>query len=44
MGRLHGATLQEAVLGNLKPKVNGGRTPWLLGHVARPAGYHLANY
>jgi hypothetical protein len=29
MGRLHGDTLQEVLIGNLKPKYGGGRTPWL---------------
>jgi hypothetical protein len=37
MGRLHGDTLQEAITGNPKPKVSGGRTPWPPGHMARPA-------
>jgi hypothetical protein len=44
MGRLHGDTLQEAATGIPKPKIGGGRTPWLSGHVARPAGHHLASY
>jgi hypothetical protein len=41
---LHGDTLQEAVEGNPKQKVGGGQTSWLAGHVARPAGHHLACY
>jgi hypothetical protein len=36
-GRLHGDTLQEVVIGNLKPKVSGGRTPWPRGWASRPA-------
>jgi hypothetical protein len=43
-GWLHGDTLQEVVTGNPKPKVGGGRTPWPLGHVARPANHHLVSY
>jgi hypothetical protein len=31
-GWLHGATLQEAVEGNPKLKVNGGQIPWLASH------------
>jgi hypothetical protein len=41
---LHSDTLQEAVEGNPKLKVGGGRTPWLARHVARPAIHHLACY
>jgi hypothetical protein len=44
LSRLHGDTLQEAVTGNLKPKVSGGQTPWPPGHVARSAGHHLKSY
>jgi hypothetical protein len=44
MGRLHGDSLQEAVIGNPKPKVSGGRTPWLPGHMARPVGHYLVSY
>jgi hypothetical protein len=44
VGRLHGDTLHEVVIGNLKLKINGGRTPWSPGHVARLAGNHLASY
>jgi hypothetical protein len=44
MGRLHGDTLQEVVIGNLKSKVSGGRTLWPLGHVFRPAGHRLVSY
>jgi hypothetical protein len=44
MGWLRGDTLQEAVEENPKIKVGGGRTPWMAGHVARPAGHHLACY
>jgi hypothetical protein len=44
VGQLHGDTLQEAVTGNLKLKVDGGQTPWPLDHVARPASHHLASY
>jgi hypothetical protein len=43
-GWLRDDTLQEAVGGNPKPKVGGGRTPWLAGHMARPAGDHLVCY
>jgi hypothetical protein len=44
MSQLHDDTLQEMVTGNLKPKVSGGRTPWMPGHVARLAGHHLVSY
>jgi hypothetical protein len=44
MDWLHGDTLQEEIEGNPKLKVSGGRTPWLAGHVAGPAGDHLACY
>jgi hypothetical protein len=44
VGRLHGDTLQKVVTGNPMLKVNGGRIPWPLGHVARPADHHLASY
>jgi hypothetical protein len=44
MGSLLGDTLQEAVEGNPKLKVGGGRTPWPANHVARPAGHHLVCY
>jgi hypothetical protein len=44
MGWLYGDTLQEAVEGNPKLKVSGGPTPWPDGHMARPAGHHLACY
>jgi hypothetical protein len=37
-------TLQEALEWNLRPGVCGGRDPWLVGHVAGPAGQHQANY
>jgi hypothetical protein len=37
VGWLRGDTLQEAVEGNPKMKVGGGRTPW-------PADHHLAFY
>jgi hypothetical protein len=43
-GQLHGDTLQEAVTVNLKPKVGGGQTSWLFGHMARPTGHHLVSY
>jgi hypothetical protein len=43
-GWLCGDTLQEAVGGNPKLKAGGGRTPWPMGHVARPAGHHLVCY
>jgi hypothetical protein len=39
-----GDTLQEAVEGNPKLKVGGGRIPWLAGHMARQTGHHLACY
>jgi hypothetical protein len=42
VGWLCGDTLQEAVEGNSKLKVGGGRTPWATGHVARPVSHHLA--
>jgi hypothetical protein len=42
--RLHGDTLQEAVTGNPKLKVYGGRTPWQPGHVAMSAGHHMVSY
>jgi hypothetical protein len=44
MSFLGGDALQEAVEKNLRPRVYGGRTPWPAGHVARPAGQHLASY
>jgi hypothetical protein len=44
LGWLRGDTLQEAVEGNPKLKVGGGRTPWPAGHMARPAGHHLVCY
>jgi hypothetical protein len=44
MGWLHGDTLQEAVEGNPKLKVSGGRSPWPVGHVARPADHYLVCY
>jgi hypothetical protein len=43
-GWLHGHALQEAVTRNLKLDVGGSRTRWPPGHVARPAGQHLACY
>jgi hypothetical protein len=44
VGRLHGDTLQEAVTGNPKLEVGGGRTPLPPGHVAWLAGHHLVSY
>jgi hypothetical protein len=44
MSFLAGDALQEAVEGNLRPRVGGGRAPWPAGYVARPAGQHLASY
>jgi hypothetical protein len=44
VGQLHGDTLQAVVIGNLKLKVSGGRTPWMPGHVTRSAGHHLVSY
>jgi hypothetical protein len=44
MGWLHCDTLQEVVEGNPEPKVGGGRTSSLVGHVARPTGHHLVCY
>jgi hypothetical protein len=41
---LGGDTLQEEVGWNPRPAVGGGHAPWLAGHVARPAGQHLARY
>jgi hypothetical protein len=43
-GRLHSDTLQEAVTGNPKPKVGGGRSLWAPSHVPRLAGHHLVSY
>jgi hypothetical protein len=43
-GWLRGDTLQETIEGNPKLKVGGGRIPWPIGNVARPAGHHLACY
>jgi hypothetical protein len=43
-GWLHGDTLQEVIEGNPKLEVGRDRTPWLAGHVARPADHHLACY
>jgi hypothetical protein len=43
-GWLCGDTLLEAVEGNSKLKVSGGRTPWPGGHVARLVSHHLACY
>jgi hypothetical protein len=43
-GWLHGDTLQEAVEGNPRLKVDGGRTTWPASHVARIAGHHLPCY
>jgi hypothetical protein len=43
-GWLHGDTLQEAVIGDPKPKVRGGQTPWLPGHVPRLASHNLESY
>jgi hypothetical protein len=37
-------TLQEVVEGNSMQKVDRGRTPWLVGRVAKPADHHLACY
>jgi hypothetical protein len=44
MGWLHGDSLQEAVEGNPKLKVDGGRTPWPAVHMARLADHHLVCY
>jgi hypothetical protein len=44
MSWLHNDTLQEAVEGNPKLKVSVDQTSWPAGHVARPAGHHLACY
>jgi hypothetical protein len=41
---LGGDAFHEAVEWNLRPGVGAGHTPWPVGHVARPAGQHLANY
>jgi hypothetical protein len=43
-GLLHRHTLQEAVTRNLKLEDSGSRTPWLVGHVAKPTGQHQACY
>jgi hypothetical protein len=44
MSFLGGDALQEAIEWNPRPGVGGGRAPWLVGHVARLAGQHLASY
>jgi hypothetical protein len=44
MGCLGGDTLQEVVIRNPRPAINGGRAPWPASHLARPAGQHLACY
>jgi hypothetical protein len=44
VGWLRNHTLQEAVEGNPKLKVDGCQTPWSVGHVARPASHHLVCY
>jgi hypothetical protein len=44
MGFLHGHALQEVVTRNPMLEVSGSRTRWPAGHVARPAGQHLACY
>jgi hypothetical protein len=36
--------LEDVVEWNPRTGVSGGRAPWPAGHVARPAGQHLANY
>jgi hypothetical protein len=43
-GFLHMQVLQEAVTRNPKLEVGGSQTQWLVGHVVRPAGQHLACY
>jgi hypothetical protein len=43
-GLLHRYVLQEVVTRNPKLEVSGSQTQWLAGHVARPAGQHLACY
>jgi hypothetical protein len=43
-GWLHGDTLQETIEWNPKLKVDGGQTPWLVGHMAGRLGHHLACY
>jgi hypothetical protein len=43
-GLLHKHALQEAITRNPKLKVGGSGTRWPAGHVARPAGQHLACY
>jgi hypothetical protein len=44
MNWLHRHALQEAVTRNPKLEVSGSHTWWLPGHVAGPAGQHLACY
>jgi hypothetical protein len=44
MNLLCGDALQKAVVWNPMPGVSGGHAPWLVGHVARPAGQKLVNY
>jgi hypothetical protein len=44
VGWLRGDSLQEAVKGNPKLKVGGGRTPWLVSQVARAASHQLECY
>jgi hypothetical protein len=41
---LGGDALQKEVEWNPRLGVGGGHTPWPIGHVARPAGQHLASY
>jgi hypothetical protein len=43
-GLLHGHALQEAVTRNSKLEVGGSQTRWLVSHVARSVGQHLACY
>jgi hypothetical protein len=41
---LGGDALQEVVEWNPRPGVGGGHAPWPVGHMARSASQHLANY
>jgi hypothetical protein len=43
-GCLHGDTLHEIVIGNLKMRVDGGRILCSPNHVARPTDHNLVSY
>jgi hypothetical protein len=44
MSFLGGDALQGTVEWDPRPRVGGGHAPWLAGHMAWPAGQHLASY